>query len=713
MNARILAVLLLASAASAQIIPANRLFDWGRWTGVEGGIRTNRSTIAAVLLPPSSAGTINSAILAAPSNSVVLLAPGTFVISSVLNLQKSGVTLRGSGRGLTRLALQFDGSVGIRLGGPNYQYDFSSSVAFNISGAVQGATIISAPGNTLTIGDYCRIDQLEDNQLIDVDGNSGHCGWCGRANGARPFAQVVKVTGRQGDNVSFEPPLAYFYTQTPQIVRWGDKVEWVGVENMTITNGLNSSSTAADNLFYISGAANCWIYGCEIAGADNRQLWCYDMYRCEARMNHFAHATGPDFDPVAYAPSHGYGIFLGMGCSFNKIEDNSSDRLHYFAANEGAGCGNVFAYNFCTNIMYGSDRVTPQPAIGNHGAHPQFGLWEGNIFRSKILMDSYWGSASHTTIFRNRIAIPPVIGGGIQSQYAIDIDIWKQQQFHNIVGNTLGTPGMEDSYFIPDGASVNEGGNQFIIGLGRPDANNTSLAAADPRVANTVIIKANWNSVDNSIHAGEATSEPLPPSFLYMSKPAFWGTNAWPSIGPDIYTDHPFLPAEYRFRHNGSLAYLGAGGGGGGVQQLDPPTTTISFGQVFSGSVRVNLESPTNAMTMPLLTWRVEETLGTNGPWVDAAFAPVLSNTAAKVFGSVLLSNVPLGLHNYRASANMTNGQSGPLSAVISTNLIGPQTIVSVLTGPTLTGPWTKLLTIPPMPPSTNNKFYKVEATKQ
>ena len=71
--------------------------------------------------------------------------------------------------------------------------------------------------------------------------------------------------------------------------------------------------------------------------------------------------------------------------------------------------------------------------------------------RSKLLMDAYWGSSSHTTVFRNRIANQPFNNGQEAVQYVFIFDIWKNNRSHNIVGNVVGSIGMETALNAPDG----------------------------------------------------------------------------------------------------------------------------------------------------------------------------------------------------------------------------------------------------------------------
>jgi hypothetical protein len=88
---------------STQIIPPDRNFAWNPGMMSKGGI-PNRTAICATLSP--SGGDQSAAIQAkldsCPSNQVVMLNPGTFIVNNYL-LIHTPITLRGSGAGVTTL----------------------------------------------------------------------------------------------------------------------------------------------------------------------------------------------------------------------------------------------------------------------------------------------------------------------------------------------------------------------------------------------------------------------------------------------------------------------------------------------------------------------------------------------------------------------------------------------------------------------------------
>src|ERR1700730_15184380 len=93
----------LALGQSTQIIPPDRNFTWNPGMMSKGGI-PNRTTICATLSPSGAndSAAIQAALNHCPSNQVVMLNPGTFIVNNYL-LIRTPITLRGSGTGITIL----------------------------------------------------------------------------------------------------------------------------------------------------------------------------------------------------------------------------------------------------------------------------------------------------------------------------------------------------------------------------------------------------------------------------------------------------------------------------------------------------------------------------------------------------------------------------------------------------------------------------------
>ncbi|HEX3494969.1 MAG TPA: pectate lyase, partial [Methylocella sp.] len=93
----------LALGLSTQIISPDRNFAWNPGMMSKGGI-PRRTTVCAILSPSGSddSAAIQAKLDSCPSNQVVLLKPGIFIVNNHL-LIHSGITLRGFGAGVTFL----------------------------------------------------------------------------------------------------------------------------------------------------------------------------------------------------------------------------------------------------------------------------------------------------------------------------------------------------------------------------------------------------------------------------------------------------------------------------------------------------------------------------------------------------------------------------------------------------------------------------------
>ena len=537
-----------AALLVAETIPADRRVKWE--PGVPGGIPNRTTIFANVTQAPynannsgsaSAAAAIQNAINACPSNQVVFLPAGTYRLDSAL-VMRNGVSLRGAGPKATLLRFQGSDDYVIRFASGSYEWDFSSSTAHALTGGyTKDSTNVTTANNDWAVGDVVLVDELEDNDLFENDGNSGACTWCGRANGKRCHSQIIEVRTRTPGNITFNPPLYSNYknASSPQGVRIKGMLKMAGIESLGVTN---VNGAARDTLIF-EAAYKCWVKDCDLAVSRRRHAWMYHSIWCEFRDSSFHQGAGADWSSPAYGPDHGYGIFLGQASTCCLVENNDFYKLHFAVAFEGGCSGNVISYNFVTNVMY-TEGETPQPALGNHGSHPMMNLWEGNVLRSKILMDSYWGSSSHTTVFRNRISNMAVNNGQQALQYVFIFDIWKNNRYHNIVGNVLGNVGMENAVDAPEGYPY---GGKYIFRLGFTDANDNSLSGNDTTVAATILRHGNWYSVTSAVAWDPSNSDhTLPASFYLTGKPAWWGNLPWPAIGPDLTPNTSVIPAEAR-----------------------------------------------------------------------------------------------------------------------------------------------------------------------
>jgi len=552
-------VLLFALNAStlAEIIPAGRRIQWD--PGVRGGIPTRTTIFANVKNAPYNArgdgvgddtAAIQSAINACPVGQVVYIPAGTYKISSQLNV-KPQMTLRGAGMGITIIqgAPVFSGNnlLTMIISPGGLDYDFTRSPSINLINPVKGsASITTSVAHGWNGGDYILIDQSI-NLSGDPPIDNGGCNWCGRSSGTRPIGQWAKITAvPTATTATIDPPLYRSYDSSPQGVKASGPTQYAGVEDLTVDNSISDARDVTEWDF----AVNCWFLRVEAKGCHRRGIWMYGglWNTVEGCIIHDGVPKDPQPGPQ-YGTDHAYGIFLGPWPTACLVDNNIFHTLTVSVAFEGADSGNVFAYNLCTNMAWldaGNARMT----VLGHGAHSYMNLIEGNVLYGRFGVDSYWGTQSHFTLFRNRIFQS---ANKYEQTWTVDID--RRDLYQNIVGNVLGATGQENTYEMNDITFPNytyDNGPVSIYRFGY-DTIKTDLTNYDPRVKATVLRHGNWDSVTKSAVWDPTISDKTLPASLYLtSKPSWWGTLAWPPIGPDLTPMSGQLPAQVRF--NGGVS---------------------------------------------------------------------------------------------------------------------------------------------------------------
>lgn len=430
-----LAILLLSAAvASAQFIPSTNRVDWtpGVMTGVPGGIPTNRVSIIDASLPPYNAdksGSVNasaaiqSAINAALSNNIVFLPAGTYLVNSTLTIPQghNGITLRGAGTNLTKINF-----------GPAAEIDVGNNVVFNFplvsnivtSGNTKGSTNITIANNAqfavgrmieLAIGanNTPTVPSLPYLSVYAYDNFP-----VGSDKAIR--RQQVVVTAKTGTTgITFWPPLYDDYSAVTNYV-YDTQLQntATGIENMFLEC---SNSTAGRGVF-MNNCYGCWVSNVVIHQAKNYDIYLDECQNCEVR-----HCT---LDSVQGNNSNGSGLLLWPAYA-TLVEDNILINAFPGIEVNGGSSGNAFVYNFV--------RVTSghQGTLSDHEPHECFNIYEGNFFTS-MQWDSYTGSASQETIYRNWIT--GEWGGGISSNtWNFAFVANRFCRYFNLVGNIMGT----------------------------------------------------------------------------------------------------------------------------------------------------------------------------------------------------------------------------------------------------------------------------------
>jgi hypothetical protein len=207
---------------------------------------------------------------------------------------------------------------------------------------------------------------------------------------------------------------------------------------------------------------------------------------------------------------------------------------------EGNSSGSVFAYNFAIDMYYSLTPGWMMPSVFTHDAGTGMNLFEGNEFTG-YNQDNIHGSHNFATVFRNQLAgFEP---GKLQQTNPVILAA--HSRYANIVGNVLGSTGVQITYEDSQTSGITNLADKAIFLLGWSGAGGTIVGGMpyDPIVASTLLRWGNydyvtrtarWNAAE--IPAGNAvpSSQTLPASFFLSAKPAWWGTMPWPAIGPDV-----------------------------------------------------------------------------------------------------------------------------------------------------------------------------------
>lgn len=558
--------------AFAQItspIPSNRVIDWTH-NGIPGGV-PNRTTVYATInastygngAQDATAG-IQSALNSCPANQVVALSAGTFRINTKLVVQ-SNTTLRGAGpqqtildgHGNSRGMIVFGQEAGI----------WNPPLIAITSGLNAGSTSITvADASNISVGQLLAVSQENDPAYVTNVGVGGACGWCDEGfSGTRTMGQMVEVISKNGNTLGLNQPGLYFnYSSSlnPAVsVLTTAGARYTGVEDLQVY----MNNTGYTGNFLMDGSAYCWIKNVESNYCDGDHAQLFFSYRCEIRDSYFHDAFvhgpgGTDSD-----------IMIASRTSGVLIENNQFRRMHATVMVNWGASGNIIAYNYSDGNFKEQAYNCMMTDLTFHGAHPMFNLWEGNVAIS-FTPDSYWGSSSHNTAFRNWLkgttkVNPPLTGRGpedtlngwwaCQNTRAVALDY--ANRYYNLVGNVAGSPEMLSVTYYNNGTqlllnspmtlapqyrSYDNLVNGYSFGYASSGDDGTS-PLANQLPYSTLFWHGDVNLINNSVNWDANTpNHNLPPSLYLLNKPSWFGNNNWPGIGPDAAGYYSQNPAE-------------------------------------------------------------------------------------------------------------------------------------------------------------------------
>lgn len=578
----IFVLVLLAGQAGGQIIPPGWQPGHGWNPGVRGGI-PNRTTIYTNLPDGSSRSTIQAALDNCPSNQVVKLAVGTYNLGGLNIKIPQGVTLRGAGISnslVTNGPIFFDG-------GGAYDYDWNNTTAINLNNCVKdSASVTSATAHGFSVGHWLIIDRLTNGAADPPQNNVGTLGtmtWGGRPDGVgnRNMGQIVRVTNVVSTTVfQVDPPLYWSYDGTPQAFRIATVTEMAGVEDLT-----HIGNTSDDANIMWQGGFNCWLKRVEIRGIKKKAVHLYGAawFEISECIIHDAIPVGTD-KSAQYTSDRVYSIFFGPHATAGLVTDNIIERCTMGAAFEGAAAGNVFSYNFITNIWWQNTGDSPR-RFGplNHGAHPFMNLIEGNYSSVRFRADGYWGTSSHYTVLRNRIHQTDR-GSGDSQVWTMDIE--KDQMYNAFIGNCLGCGGgvteNEWEEALDDSSPYSSDGNGVMWRIGALNGGGDAAAGAmDKRTWTNQLRWVNWECRTNDSVSGSGITyvtnnvldqsyTTITNSFYLTSAPTNFGILNWPPFGPSDPANNAAtnIPAAHRFFFGTNPPALAAGPGNGAAARI-------------------------------------------------------------------------------------------------------------------------------------------------
>lgn len=340
---------------------------------------------------PEDVDATNCAINAAPAQSVLFLPPGRLDVPNKESIEfgagNDEKVLRCASNTLSRIVMlegaeegdTFSPCWGSRNAflGICSQVDPSGEVAWTAGFSAGTTTVTVADASGFSVGDWVYLEQDDDDAALA-------CPVVGQQNGDENWATIHKISGKSGNDLTFERPLRNDWNSTNRVVKLFTAIEYVGVENCSfeMTTVYNNERTSA---IHAVNAANVWVTGNRIKFFPQKAITVKDAARVLIRGNHFQDSVIDGAGPQQ--------ILLNTGATDTVVESNVFDDADPLKIEQGAS-GSVIAYNF----WIGGD--TRGPFL--HGNATET-LVEGNHSDKQFAADNFWCSQGpRNTLFRNR-----------------------------------------------------------------------------------------------------------------------------------------------------------------------------------------------------------------------------------------------------------------------------------------------------------------------
>ena len=534
-------ILMFAAQAAAQPIPMNRRTDWS-YAGVRGGI-PSYSQICHTFTPATgTASAVNAKItecgVVYPNGSVVLLSAGTYVWDTTVRVGASKVVLRGEGADKTIIQHAPTAAFVLRLGSSS-AYVTTVNAAVTGGGTKDSFSFQLANASGLSTGEV--IELLRDDEPY-VHSNYPNT----------RLKQVNRITEVTGNVITVRNPLLHDFSGGNARVwlKWVRHSTNAGIEDLKIDH---STYTGTDlTTLKIAFCDECWIRGVESYKSRNYHFMVETALNFEFKDGyvHEASTYGSNNSGIVIAPGGSYGNVSNI-----KIENTIFDRNFPAIENFGGLFGSVIAYNFVSRPQPSPTSIFVTWGISdNHGPHNMLNLYEGNI-TPMLGSDGYYGGSSHSTFFRNLITGATT---GLRGVVETGNPIWLKRlsYYYNIVGNVIGSVETAPHYYEEAGENCQPYwctspyqlgypnlGNHSYDGSGLPYQPNPPIAYPDANVRSTLLRWGNYDFFHKAVRweaseipegAAVPSDRNLPNSYYLTSKPSWFGSVAWPPIGPDV-----------------------------------------------------------------------------------------------------------------------------------------------------------------------------------
>ena len=546
--ASVVALAMPAALSATYTVPSNRRIVWRAGLDAEGGIplyTIKKNAVSDYGANPGGAvdatAAIQNCVNGVTKPGACYLPAGTYLLAGTIRMPAQ-VALRGGGPSKT--VLNMTASAAIEFVGGS-KSDMSAPIAIT-SGYTKDSTaltLVSVSG--LATNDWISIYENNPSGLVDAS----KCDWCGDDSdtGQHVIQQFAKITAIAGNVITINRPIYYTYASnlSPSIrkVRFG--VYLSGLEDLK----LNRTQAPNGSIISSDFARHCWLKNIEtVKGGNNSgeqhvSLWFSHGWEIRDSYIH---------DGYGYGSGQNYGIHIMFWNSDHKIENNIIYSVRHGVNFEGGGSGSAILYNYFDSHYESEDAGYLDADLNpNHGPHPMMVLLEGNS-SAKIVWDETMGSSSHQTAFRNHVRVQRITPAVSWGRWGIDVQA--TNRYMNIIGNVIGLPTWTAGTVIANGSECSPPEPTAI----RFGCDGQPGDYTDPQSRSTTILHGNYDYITDGVATWDGGADhTLMPSMYYSSKPAFFGTCAWPPFGPDVTGIVGTLPAKNRYQ-GGSLCGSGS-----------------------------------------------------------------------------------------------------------------------------------------------------------